>query len=55
MFDEVVKRIENDKKKANALIKAKEKKNKILLEKLNKKKQKQLVKAKDSLQTIHKK
>jgi hypothetical protein len=55
MFDEVVKRIENDKKKANVLIKAEEKKNKILLEKLNKKKQKQLVKAKDSLQTIHKK
>lgn len=54
MFDEVVKRIENDKKKASALIKAEEKKNKLQLAKLKKKKQ-QDVKSKDSLQAIRKK
>ncbi len=54
MFDEVVKRIENEKKKASALIKAEEKKNKILLEKLKKKK-KQVGKAKDSITSISKK
>jgi hypothetical protein len=51
MFDEVVKRIEKDKKKVSALLKAEEKKNKIRLAKLKNKKQ-QVVKAKDSLQTI---
>lgn len=54
MFDEVVKRIENDKKKARALIKAEEKKNKLRLAKLKMKKQ-QVIKAKDSSPTIHKK
>jgi hypothetical protein len=54
MFDEVVKRIEKDKKKVSALLKAEEKKNKIRKDKLKKKKQ-QVVKAKDSLQTIRKK
>jgi hypothetical protein len=54
MFDEVVKRIENDKKKASALIKAEEKKNKLQLTKLKKEKQ-QDVKSKDSLQAIRKK
>lgn len=54
MFDQVAKRIEKDKKKAKALIKAEEKKKKIRLEKLKKKKQ-QAVIPKDSLQTIRKK
>jgi hypothetical protein len=54
MFDEVVKRVELNKKKAKAKIKQEEKKNKIRLAKLKKKKQ-QVVKAKDSLQTIRKK
>jgi hypothetical protein len=54
MFDEVVKRIEKDKKKVSTLLKAEEKKNKIRLAKLKNKKQ-QVVKAKDSLQTIRKK
>jgi hypothetical protein len=54
MFDEVVKRIEKDKKKASALIKAEEKKNKLRLAAQKKKKQ-QDVKAKDSLQTVRKK
>lgn len=54
MFDEVVKRIENDKKKARALIKVEEKKNKLRLAKLKMKKQ-QDIKAKDSSPTIHKK
>jgi hypothetical protein len=54
MFDEVVKRIEKDKKKVSTLLKAEEKKNKTRLAKLKNKKQ-QVVKAKDSLQTIRKK
>jgi hypothetical protein len=54
MFDEVVKRVELNKKKAKTKIKQDEKKNKIRLAKLKKKKQK-VVKAKDSLQTIRKK
>lgn len=54
MFDEVVKRVELNKKKAKAKIKQEEKKNKIRLAKLKKKKH-QVVKAKDSLQTIRKK
>ena len=54
MFDEVVQRLERDKKKAKALIKSEEKKNKLRLAKLKKKKQ-QAVKVNDSLQTIRKK
>jgi hypothetical protein len=54
MFDEVVKRIEKDKKKVSALLKAEEKKNKIRMDKLKKKKQLNS-KAKDSLKTIRKK
>ena len=53
MFDEVVQRIEKNKKKATVLIKAEEKKNKDRLAKLLK--QKKLNKAKDSLQSIQKK
>lgn len=54
MFDEVVQRIESSKKKVKAKIKLEEKKNKIRLAKLKKKKP-QEIKAKDSLQTIRKK
>ena len=53
MFDEVVQRIEKDKKKATALIKVEEKKNKARLAKLLK--QKKLNNAKDSLKSIQKK
>jgi hypothetical protein len=54
MFESVVRRIADEKKRVNAVIKLEEKKNKIRMDKLKKKKQ-QVVKAKDSLQTIRKK
>jgi hypothetical protein len=54
MFEEVVKRIENDKKKVSDLIKVEEKKNKLGLAQVKKKKQ-QNIKVKDSLQRIYKK
>ncbi len=54
MIVEVAKRLDTDKKKAKALIKAEEKKNKIRLEKLKKKKQ-QAGKAKDSIPSTSKK
>jgi hypothetical protein len=54
MIEQVAKRLDTDKKKAKALIKAEEKKNKIRLEKLKKKKQ-QAGKAKDSIPSTSKK
>ncbi|WP_310595219.1 DUF4296 domain-containing protein [Flavobacterium sp.] len=54
MIEEVAKRLDTDKKKAKVLIKAEEKKTKIRLEKLKKKKQ-QAGKAKDSIPSTSKK
>lgn len=54
MIEQVAKRLDTDKKKAKALIKAEEKKNKIRLEKLKKKKQ-QSGKVKDSIPSTSKK
>jgi hypothetical protein len=54
MFEEVVQRIANEKKKAAEVIKSEEKKNKIRIAKLKKKK-KLLQKKKDTLSSIDKK
>jgi hypothetical protein len=51
MFESVVKRIENEKKRANAAIKLEEKKNKIRMAKLKKKKQ-LAKKTKDSIAAL---
>jgi hypothetical protein len=51
MFEEVVKRIANEKKRANAIVKLKQKKNNIRMAKLKKKKQ-LAKKAKDSIAAL---